>query len=197
MGSKQRTNLTPEQSQGLLQVHLAEYQAITNRCTYLMAIQYGILPMPLIFLAVVAQIWDSFNQGFLTWVSLFILQIMVIIWASLLLEQYKAVDYLEKELRALVKSIVKEKLFWQYEPYLARLRGTKPLWNEFIMPFTDLVAIVAVSIFRFPLSKWGYFGFVSNIVLFLLLVWLNINFVRLRISFSKNEPISKNQTDSQ
>jgi hypothetical protein len=177
-------NPNPESTQMLLQLHLAEYQALTNRCTYWISLQFAVFSILLVYLGLVAQVWNSLNRAFLIWGSALVVEIVAVLWSQLLSEQYLAIHYLERELRPLIERLVKGKSFWGYEPYLARQRGTRHIWWEFSMVLPMLLVIIAITLVRLPLSLEDYVGLFLNASLFIFLMMKTISFVRIRRSFS-------------
>lgn len=175
--------ISPECAQLLIQLHVAEYQALTNRCTYWISLQFAAVSVLLVYLGLVATVWNSLNHAFLIWGSAVVGQIVAIVWLQLLSEQYRVIRYLETVLRPMVNPLINEaSSFWGYEPHLAEDRGTHPVWWEYSMTVPMLFIIVILIWLRRPFSSGDYFGLLLNIILFGFLVWQNVSSVNIRRS---------------
>jgi hypothetical protein len=147
----------------LIQLHVAEYQALTTRATSFITLMAGIWTLVLLYVAFAAQVPMSFPRPLFWWGSGVILQTMIIFWAQFLVEQYQIVRYLEAQLHPLVQSAVGDAMFWQYEPSLAKGRTKAPILWEYAAAFGVAVAMILVSFIRFPFSPWDYAGLVINV----------------------------------
>ena len=154
---------SPDVNGFLIQAHMAEYQALTTRATYMITLMAGIWPLVLVAIALAAQLWRSFPRPFLLWGSGVVLQTMLIFWTQLLIEQYQIVRYVEAELRPLIQPLVGEAPFWQYEPWLAKGRTKAPIFWEYSVVIGVAVAVIIAAIVSFPFSTWDYMGLAANL----------------------------------
>lgn len=120
----------PRDASLLVQLHLAEYQALTTRNTYWITLQYGVWPILLLVLTLVAQVRTSFNPELLVWGAALIIQGGVLAYYASLYEIYNNIRYIETALRPLVEALVSSRRFWGYEPYVSRHRALSPSWWE-------------------------------------------------------------------
>src|SRR5258708_2627795 len=123
-----KTEITEqEQRIALTQLHIAEYQALTTRSSYWIILQASLLPAVPIYLALASQVVSKnvMRKEIYVWGALAGLQLIAILWANVLAENYAAVNYIERYLRPLAEDTVRTTLFWGYEPYLTRHRPTK------------------------------------------------------------------------
>jgi len=171
----------------LLQVHLAEYQALTNRCSYWTTVQVALLPLFLILIGIVAQLWNmSQNRNLLVWGGMIILQLLIVTYLHIGIEIYQAVCYMECELRPLVRAtLCTHELFWRYERFLVQRRGKGPIWEEYILPLCDFAAMILTTLLFLPDSKSGYAALGVNLLLMTLILTDTWRFVDIRRRFTK------------
>ncbi len=200
MDSETSRHTTTQQSKtNLLNLHLAEYQALSTRCTYWITLQYAALTVILISLTLAATLWTSpIDRRVFFWGSALFLQIVGYLWMQTQGEQYTAILYVERVLRPAVLKVVEDSQFWCYEPFLATIRKPRrfdPLvspdfWEFPIAVFATImiVAILASGILtsqsKVLVGFGGWLGFILNL-LFLVVQWLKTVEVRkIRLAFS-------------
>jgi hypothetical protein len=170
---------------GLLQLHIAEYNALTTRNTYYITIAASFFPVLLLVLTILVAIWNSLNHALLIWASGTVVQLFVLAWIENAWQQYKNLKYIEGELRLLVSAVVEgSSVFWNYERWLADGRHGATLWWEYApaagaactmisVVAGRLVALVA-EIHRKPrLGDFGWLdwvGILANIVCFIVVL---------------------------
>jgi hypothetical protein len=117
----------PDSTLLILQVHLAEYQALTTRITYWLTLQYAIYSAGFVYLAIAVQGLGSgrVNPRTLAWITMLLFQFLGLAWAECGHEMLFNGLYMETELRQRVGKLVSTGDFWLYEPFLARHRGEK------------------------------------------------------------------------
>jgi hypothetical protein len=196
-------NSTPNSSietAKLVDLHIAEYQALTTRCSYWITMQYAALTVILVFLSVAATLWSSpIDRRLFFWGGSLFLQVIGYFWMQTQGEQYTAIVYIERVLRPAVRDVVQGSQFWCYEPFLASIRSPRPLdplvspefWE---LPIALLATIIVLGIFihgvvvsgsRLLIGISGWSGFILNL-LFLVFQWLKTIEVRkIRVTFSK------------
>jgi hypothetical protein len=172
----------------LMNSYQSEYQAIANRCTYLISLQTGLLQVPFFYLVIIATAWSNFSQH-LTWTiwgSTFILQIIALLWYNLLREQFIMICYLESLLIPRMRKLVgaqEQEDFMGYEDYMRGIRALDWVQNiaEFTMPIIALIILIG-----FLIVRWQYgevWWFVGNCLPLGLLFYLASNVRRLRLGF--------------
>ena len=173
---------TADHPDRLLTAHLAEYSALTTRCTYWIALQYGLWPLVGIFLALVTQVWSAFNHSLLVWGSAFIVQMIMLAYIQTLREIYNAVRYIEREVRPAVQNLVGEESIWRYESYYATQPMRRGLPSEYAFPALLLVALITVFLAR-PLKDVDVIGGTSNLFFWGVIAWQTRALVVIRRDF--------------
>jgi hypothetical protein len=76
-------------SELIMGIHIAEYQALTTRCSYWITLQYAALTVILVYLSVAATLWSSsLDRRLFFWVSSLFLQVIGYFWMQTQGEQY-------------------------------------------------------------------------------------------------------------
>lgn len=168
----------------LLQLHIAEYTALTTRGSYWIVIQAGMLTLVPIFLALAGQVNAVADRAVVSWGVLAGLTFTAMVWTVFLGEHYKAVYYMECYLRRLIeRELGYQAIFWGYEPFLSG-RGHRPnpiSIGEFLFPAIGIFALTGVAYFRNP--YWNHIdtlGVIGCGVLTLCLWLLSIEGFRTR-----------------
>jgi len=128
-------------SNPLIDLHIAEYSAITTRNTYYGTIAFGLWPALVIFLTLISSsaLLNAQFRGLLVGVAAVGSELICIGWYFCVWEQFKNVNYLEAELKPRITSILRQgqgdegpqPVFWTYElwqmprkgPQISRLIG--------------------------------------------------------------------------
>jgi hypothetical protein len=168
----------------LLSAHVAEYNALTTRCTYWIALGYGLWPLVGIILALVAQLWNTIsNHELLLWGSGILVQLVMLAFNQTLREVYNAVRYLERHVRPAVQTLTGATTVWGYETYNATQRVHVVVWWEYAMPVALLITLVGLTLVRSPLTTLDVAGLVLNALFFAIIVAQSIGIVRIRYEF--------------
>jgi hypothetical protein len=109
-----------------LSAHLAEYAALTTRCTYWITMQFALWPIMGGLLAIAASLWNTVNHSVLIWTCLATAQILLLGWTASFQEKNNTVRYMERELRPAIQAIAGEHV-WRYETYKSEQRGAFPV----------------------------------------------------------------------
>jgi len=122
------TGLTPPSGNSnnpLLDVHLAEYSALTNRVTYFITLQYLTYSIAAVVLTLVAQVWGSNNlsRQLVSWGGFLLFLLLVWAWTYTVWEIFNTAVYLEGDLRQRIARLVRDDAFWGWESYLAAQRA--------------------------------------------------------------------------
>jgi hypothetical protein len=136
----------PELIKRRLDVHLAEYSALTMRITYWITIQYVIYGLAAAYLGFAVQAAGKVKLATLVWTSGLVL--LLLAWALLQTqwEIFTYVKYIEKQLKPKIEPLVLDGTFWEFESFMADLR-TKGFVNfewQYGMVGFFLLAIAAV-----------------------------------------------------
>ncbi|HEX3654523.1 MAG TPA: hypothetical protein VHV55_01885 [Pirellulales bacterium] len=138
----------------LVQLHIAEYQALTTRCTYWITLQFSLWPILLLYLALIVQLWTSIPHEIVLWGSLAVAEFIVLIYYQLNGEHYHCIVYIEEHVRPLIESLIGQRRFWEYEGYLNRARCGKAAWYELAPAIIVAVCVVALTLFR--MGAWSF-----------------------------------------
>jgi hypothetical protein len=136
-----------------LNVHLAEYTALTTRMTYWISLQYLTYSVGAVVLSLLVQAWATakLNPMTLAWIGFFLVLLLIWAWIYIVWEILNTAVYLEGELRVKVEGLIGEKAFWGWEPYLAGQRNKG--YNKYEWTFALLVLLVlGVGTFGWTMS---------------------------------------------
>jgi hypothetical protein len=158
----------PERSRSdMLLLHIAEYTALTTRCTYWITIQAALWTLLVLLLGFIATLYSARPIGLFIWLAVAAVQAIGIGNVALLHEYYSAISYLEHTLRPLVETVVGRKPFWQYEHYINTHRPVDPSGWEAgplgLAVFAVIAATAKASVDRWLLVDVG--GLAVNLVL--------------------------------
>lgn len=132
-----------------LQVHLAEYEALTMRCTYWLAFLVPIWAAMIGFLTLVAIAWKSIYPVVLLWGTPLGAQGIVLMWFQTIEEQYRAIAYIQEDLKPKVAYLLGSSDFWRYEATSAGRSDPLTWWGEWLCPaitYLVLILLLLVSI---------------------------------------------------
>jgi hypothetical protein len=178
--------------EALLHLHITEYNALTTRNNNWVTIQVGIWSLILLYATVASTVWTYSYQSkpeygvYIIWGSSAFIQIALAILYFTIQEVYRNVLYIETVLRGLIKDIVGNNQFWQYESFLARNADRKPAWTDSVTTCAVICLFVLLALLRHAYSfsnKHEFYGFIANIPFSIFLVWQTILTMRLRRKF--------------
>lgn len=184
-------NTLPQTTQqpDILSLHVAEYEQLMTRNTYVIACQFSLAPLVLILLGLVVQGWLQSNRtirgSILLWVGINLGLFISMIWADALWDMYNNIRYIQRELKIRVATVVGTAEFWDYETYQARLRGRSLLPWEWVVPAIGVVLLTALLILVWPHGYWEYLLSGLSIVLFARLIIRAYGAVKIRREFSR------------
>jgi len=187
------STLPPPSQEVLVQLHLAEFNALTTRNNNWVAIQVGIWTLILLYITVASTVW-AFNwqakgdfEPYIIWASGLIIQLALLILYFTIQEVYRNVYYIEHELRELIQPLAGNNAFWQYERFLAIDTKRKPAWTDASATVGFLGAFVAATLIRYPwhsaFDKREVIGFIVNLLLAGCLIWQTKLTIDLRRRF--------------
>lgn len=135
----------------LLTIHLAEYDALMERCTNFISLHVGMWGLIIAVGAFFWQQWSTTRDATFVWLGGASSQALLQIWVTLIEEQYIAIAYIQTELRNEIGRALPEVsrgAFWRYEEFVNRHRIKESWWGEWILPALLFVAIAAAIIWR-------------------------------------------------
>jgi hypothetical protein len=108
-----------------LEVHLAEYQAVTTRTSYWITLQYVIYSIAAAYVGWAAGVWGKLDKIAFVWGTAIVLLLLAWAWFQAAWEVLNNAVYMEERLRIKVKRVLGESVsFWGYEPYLTTVRSS-------------------------------------------------------------------------
>lgn len=170
-----------------IQLHLAEYNALTTRCTYFTNIQNVLLTAVVIWVTGGLLVSWNYQPAFIfRWGILFGMQIIGIISALLFYEENKIIRYLESELKPTIKRLIGSGHFWKYQIFIAKQRSDKFVIWEYsgVIIGGAVVAVIAIT----RLSNWeieDFVGLSCNIILLVIYMVMTSYAVKTRKQFWK------------
>jgi hypothetical protein len=154
---------TPESTKMQIDLHIAEYNAITTRCTNFTYIQNVVLSLIVIWITAMIGFWIAHPDSYyISWGALLGAQAFGIIFAALVYEQYNMVRYIESYLRPIIIRFVKNDTIWFYESFLITQRkDAYKIW-EFSSVIITGILIIVLAIIRIPWKLGDLLGFILN-----------------------------------
>lgn len=169
----------PVSSEKIVEVHIAEYQAITSRSTSLILISSSIWPMLILLLSVIGPHWDTQRNPYLLWSICTIGEFSLFYWAENSWQQMNNIRYIEKVLRPELEVALSSQRFWHYEQYLHKQRTAALQWWEAPLPWSGAILLAGVASLRvYSIAKtgigwhslWEALAFCGNVAFFILVV---------------------------
>ena len=131
----------------LLAIHLAEYQALMNRATYWISIQYISYSVAAVLLTLIvsARGTQRISGAVIVWGGLLTMQLLAWAWVIAVWETHAIAVYLDQVLRLKIEDLLPGQSFWGWEPFLAakRRKGFNKFESRFGLP---VLLIAAISI---------------------------------------------------
>lgn len=174
----------------IINLHVAEYQALTTRNTYLVTLQFSLWPVLLLFLTLVSQVWNSIPKEpntptpdqahrVLVWSTAAALQLIGAAWVQLAWEQLSNLIYIEEHVRSDISHSLVGSKFWQYEVFLAKQRGSAFV-GDYWLTVGTIVLIPLLIVFAMPFMWIDYIGLGASMFLCAFLVIKTIGAMNLR-----------------
>ena len=150
-----------------INLHIAEYNALTNRCTYIINMQSIILTVSVTWILIFVSLWNSISNNVIIWG--FFLGGQLIGWIGSIMnyDLYNIVRYIESDLKPRVNEIVKNESFWGFELYLKKARSNFHVAiSEIGGVIFTLIMFLILLCYRFQYwQKWDWVGLILNLVL--------------------------------
>jgi hypothetical protein len=157
----------------IIQAHIGEYAALTMKATYDMGfctVVWGIIAG---YVTLIVNMWPHMKQSSIIWISVIVIELLLIWISTLILDQYVSVLYIETELKPLVaREVANGDDFWRWERFVARNRGgNTPLLWEWGMSIGSGALILVALIWRLFLgwTRWDWQSLVSILLLYFLI----------------------------
>ncbi|MGA3288141.1 MAG: hypothetical protein ABSD46_12025 [Bacteroidota bacterium] len=170
----------------LIQLHTAEYQMLTTRCTYWIIMPTALWPILIGTLLLMTQVQALVKKPeILVWGAAILVQFVVLIHYETIIEVYRAVFYIEKVLRPRITDLLGDRPYWGYESYLSKFRSKEPLLWEY-WPFgVSVLTTVVASAMQIPVySPMNLVGFTICLVGIFLALQQARNATRTRKAWS-------------
>ncbi len=100
-----------------LQIHLAEYQALTTRITYWITLQFSVIPITGGALLLLPGVGKLFPPLITVWATTVIMEIGIAAYLYTLYEMMSTGQYVECELASRVRKVMPNAPVWQFELY--------------------------------------------------------------------------------
>lgn len=171
-------NPSDPQDSSRIQAHLAEYAMLTTRATYSVAFCTAVWGLLAGYLALMVNMAPKLKQSsLLQWASVLAIEIMLAWIASLILDSYVTVLYLETELSPhLARYLGRGRPFWRWERFLAKRREKHlPFFWEWPMSICSGVAIAVNLAWRF---MFGWTRWDILVIPALILLYFNVSLAR-------------------
>jgi hypothetical protein len=178
-----------------LQLHIAEYNALTTRCTYWLTMLNATWPLLVFVLALAAQLEKIVARPWLLWFASLSIQFIVYGYFHIIGENHTAVYYMEHVLRPLILSESVGDDFWQYESFVKGHRPTPPGIWEYGPLFFSLGSHSLATWFSAPFPITQYIApWLAGVLFVSITVKAAFHGTRLRYSFhDREEPVVTTQ----
>jgi hypothetical protein len=195
--SKEQSGMAAVECKDLVELHLYEYQALTNRITYLVTMLYALWPLVFGALAFVASLWGNHRHAVVEWTGLLLGEILALAFYFTSCEISTHVCYLETELKPRLAKITADSAFWRWEPWLATFRGGQHVrggglqWWE-LWPFIcTAIGVCAVAFIQWPWSLGDGVGFTVACAGLVFILILSIRLKRIQGQYSSERGTEK------
>jgi hypothetical protein len=185
----------------LLQLHIAEYNALTTRNSYYIVIAASLFPVLVLVIAGMTARWKDVSHVLLIWAMGLAVQFFSLAMIDNARWQYESINYVENTLRPLIVALVGQSTFWAYERHLSKDRAL-PQWWEYAPAFWASAAIITAPLGRLYDLGWpslcalpavDWIGFGVSLLFFVKVIVNSARLMALRRSIfgrtSKTEPL--------
>jgi hypothetical protein len=155
-----------------IQLHIAEYNALTNRCTNVINMQTALLAVAVTWILIFVNLQNSIEYSFKIWWVF--LGIVIIGWVKSMLsyELYLMIHYIESFLKKRIKAIIGDVNFWNYEFFLKHKRSKAHILTSEVADVLILsIMFVLLIYYRLPYwEKYDWLGFGVNFLFILIYI---------------------------
>jgi hypothetical protein len=164
---------------------IAEYNALTTRCTYIINLQSIILTVAVTWILIFVTVWDTIQYNVIIWAVFFGAQLIGWIGSILTYDLYNIVRYIESSLRPEIIDLIKDDRFWRFELYLKKARShTHIATNEIGGSIFVLILFIVLIVYRINLwEPWDWIGVLANLVMFAMFSKKALQAMNLRSKF--------------
>jgi hypothetical protein len=139
----------------LIDLHIAEFAALTTRNTYLTNIAFTFFPGLIFYLTLVSIVGKGQSAGLMAGLAAFGSGVLALGWHHCIWEGYQNIRYAETILKPAVRELVQAKperlrKVWNFEPWQDRFKGTETF--RVLGDFWVLLIVLTLSIVLF----WKY-----------------------------------------
>jgi hypothetical protein len=170
--SQHSTDSARSHSDAVLQLHMAEYGALTMRITYWITLQFSIAPVATAALILLATAYPLFATAYprlplvlMGWAAVVIVEAFLCVYYYTLFEIMNNSQYIECELAPRVRLLVPSATFWQYENYRNRNTFYSPRGLYIPVALCIGVSYLGLWIRWPPLSKVDIVGCLATAAL--------------------------------
>jgi uncharacterized membrane protein len=156
---RRREETDADTAKRCLDVHLAEYNALTMRNTYWITLQYAVYAIAGAYIGFAVQARATIPFDTLMWGSA--LALLLLGWGILQIqyEIFNNVEYMETKLKPKVMALIGGRTCWEYESFLAELRARGFLRFEWkyallIIFIFVLMLVGALIIWTIEIGTW-------------------------------------------
>jgi hypothetical protein len=154
-----------ETPQMILQLHLAEYQALTMRLTYWITLQYTAGFATATLLLSLVAVRSFIPIALFYWAAACIVLGFIAAYYYTIYEMMNNALYIESEIAAPLRHRLPDAVFWQYERYRTRNKVYSPSGLYIPMIWCFAVFILAVWLRWPPLSVVDWVGGAAGVLL--------------------------------
>ncbi|HEY1525731.1 MAG TPA: hypothetical protein VGH51_05790 [Candidatus Angelobacter sp.] len=175
----------------LVNLHVAEYEALMTRNTYWLTIQFSTAPAIAIYFTLLATAWSTIGivqpvraialQKSILWIGILGAELFVIAGYMCLYEIYNNVRYVESHLRPVIEALMPGCDFWMYEKFLAKHRGFGALANEWWAIGLTLGAFVVIAFRSRPWDAMDFLCFLGGIIVAAVMVARGVEISKMRL----------------
>ncbi len=149
---KQKLSSTCETEDRLIQLHIAEFAALTNRNSFLTYIAFTFWPALIVYLTLISNATRLDNAKLMAAFGAFGSFLLAGAWYHCIWEGYNNICYVETVLKPVVRNLVRQepervKEVWGYEPWQDPFKG--PQWLRTVGDVWPLFLVIAIAIFFF------------------------------------------------
>jgi hypothetical protein len=179
----------------LLQLHIAEYQALSARSTNWTSLQYGLAGFTVAALALLIANLHLISTRFTIWAVALLYQSVMLAQILVLSMLFNNVRYIECSLRPTIQELiasagdpaltskVQERSFWRYEHYMKSHSPYQPVADYLLAPQSLIALLVAAWFRRKAWSRSDWFWLALSLGAFVLSLTLTSGMIDAHRAF--------------
>jgi transposase len=138
-----------------LDMHVAEYCALSTRHVYSLMLQYSVWAGVAVYWAFLVTLYQRVPAGWIAWAAIFGLEMAATGWYFNLADLYTNVCYMQTRLRPQVQEIIGIEDVWGYESFLIERRGHEKAYGDAWALVFALLTLMACW-FEYPPRGWQW-----------------------------------------